>query len=145
MPGYPLHQSWGDRTQFLEPSLVSNFLKKWFTGKLKPQSSHLPAQSSLKQYNHVQKIIISFHPSFCTPRGSSSLWGETIKVTAGRELAQAYTALLRAVLEEGALQRAVIDGMIPSAPRHSSLYKPGTIRSLVTLSPTALVPGKQRR
>lgn len=84
----------------------------------------------------------SFHPNFCTPEGSSSLWGETIKVTAGRELAQAYTALLGALLEEGVLQRALIDGIIPSAPRHTSLYKPVTIRSLVTLSPTALVPGK---
>lgn len=35
----------------------------------------------------------SFHPNFCTLEGISSLWGETIKVTAGRELAQAYTAL----------------------------------------------------
>lgn len=133
----------GDRTQFLEPSLVTNFFNKWFTGKLEPQSSHLAAKSSLKHYNHMQ--IISFHPSFCPPHRSSSLWGETIKVTAGRELAQAHTALLRALLEEGALQRTLIDGIIPSAPRHTSLHKPVTIRSLVTLSPTALVPGKWQR
>lgn len=140
VPGYPLHQSWGDRTHFLEPPLVSNFFNKWFTGKLKPQSSHLTAKSSLKHYNHVQ--IVGVHPSFYTRYGTSSLWGGTTKVTAGRELAQAYTALLRALLEKGMLQRALIDGIIPSAPRHTSLHRPVTIRSLVTLSPTALLPGK---
>lgn len=97
-PGYLLHQSWDGRTQFLEPPFLSNFFSKWFAGKLKSQSSHLPTESSLKHYNHVQKIISSFHPSFCAPRGSSSLWEETIKVAVGRELAQAYTALLRALL-----------------------------------------------
>lgn len=55
----------------MEPSLVSNFVNKWVIGRLKPQNSHLPAKSSLKHYNHVQKIIQlqQFSSQLLHPRG----------------------------------------------------------------------------